>query len=96
MNTHQIYVLVQWSVEAVSEEKHNSTECLSDTTVFIKSENSRFKIMVKIYIEILLNQIILYTRSTDVKPYQNILEHFDQIWSSGDLGNGPIILEYLT
>ena len=39
-------------------------------------ENSRCKVTGKKDRELLTNQIIIYTSSTHVKPYQNIFEHF--------------------
>ena len=44
---------------------------------------------------LLTNHILLYTRLTYVKPYQNILEHFSRKYSSDNWSNGPIRLQYM-
>ena len=84
--THQQDVLAQWFVDI--------TDFFPDTTVFairkLASRNNEIK-----YRYLLTNQIVLYTRLTYVKTYQNILERFWtnlNLWRS--MATEPIIFTY--
>ena len=46
------------------------------TQLFLRLKNSRWELMGYKYRVLLTNHIVLYTRLTHVKRYQNILEHF--------------------
>ena len=71
------------------------TDFFPDTTVFM-IKNSRCELMRNIYRVILTNHIVLYTRLTYAKPYQNILRFFARKYSSNGWSNGPIRLQCMT